>query len=233
MNPEIRELIKFAIADGEITEKERVIIMRKAEKLGEDIDEVEMILDGELALQKKSLISENESKSPSKKEGVLKKCPSCGAPVKSFTSNCPECGHEFRDIEAEHSIKELFKTIQEIEKRERSKPRAKSFASMLGDPDVEREIAIGHQISNAIESFPIPNSKESILEFLFMAVPQTKLKIQKLLGMTVAIDKGKASIKNAWASKCEQAIIKARYTFKDDKQLLQEIEIHAKQLGIK
>lgn len=53
MNPEIEKLVKLAVADGEITETERAVILRKAEKLGEDIDEVELILGGELALQKK------------------------------------------------------------------------------------------------------------------------------------------------------------------------------------
>ena len=32
MNPEIEKLIKMALADGQITDKEREIILRKAEK---------------------------------------------------------------------------------------------------------------------------------------------------------------------------------------------------------
>ncbi len=49
MHPEIEKLIDLALADGQITDKERAIILRKAEKLGEDIDEVEMILEGKLS----------------------------------------------------------------------------------------------------------------------------------------------------------------------------------------
>jgi hypothetical protein len=176
MNPEIDRLIKIAIADGEISEKERGIILRKAESLGLDKDEIEMILDGELAVLKKESQKNSQNSPKSNKEGEIRKCPSCGAPAPSFTTKCAECGHEFRSINAEHSINELFKTLQDIEKNERSKPRAKSFASMLGDIDIEREIAIGHQLSNAIESFPVPNSKESILEFLSMAIPQNDCK---------------------------------------------------------
>ena len=58
MNAEIENLIEMALADGEVTEKERAIIFRKADTLGEDKDEVEMILDGKIALLKK----ENEVK---------------------------------------------------------------------------------------------------------------------------------------------------------------------------
>lgn len=53
MNPEIEKLIDFALADGVITDKEREIIRKKAEKLGEDPDEAEMILDAKLAMQNK------------------------------------------------------------------------------------------------------------------------------------------------------------------------------------
>ena len=49
MNPEIEKLIKMALADGQITDKEREIILRKAEKIGLDVDEVEMYLEGSLA----------------------------------------------------------------------------------------------------------------------------------------------------------------------------------------
>lgn len=49
MHPDIDKLITLALADGEVTEKEREIILRKAEKLGLDIDEVEMYLEGKIS----------------------------------------------------------------------------------------------------------------------------------------------------------------------------------------
>lgn len=48
MSPEIDKLIEMALADGQISDKEREIILRKAEKLGLDVDEVEMYLEGSL-----------------------------------------------------------------------------------------------------------------------------------------------------------------------------------------
>ena len=44
-HPEIEKLIKIGLVDGHVTDKEREIILRKAEKLGLDIDEVEMYLE--------------------------------------------------------------------------------------------------------------------------------------------------------------------------------------------
>jgi hypothetical protein len=52
MNPEIEKLIKMALVDGQVTDKEREIILRKAEKLGLDTDEVEMYLEGSLDSKK-------------------------------------------------------------------------------------------------------------------------------------------------------------------------------------
>ena len=48
MHPEIEKLINMALSDGQVTDKEREIILRKAEKLGLDLDEVEMFLEGSL-----------------------------------------------------------------------------------------------------------------------------------------------------------------------------------------
>lgn len=48
MYPELQKLIEMAILDGNLTVKKREIILRKAEKIGYDIDEVEMYLENML-----------------------------------------------------------------------------------------------------------------------------------------------------------------------------------------
>jgi len=45
MHPEFERLLKIALSDGIITDKKRAILLRKAESLGMDIDEAEMILE--------------------------------------------------------------------------------------------------------------------------------------------------------------------------------------------
>lgn len=49
MHSEIEKLIEMALADGQISDKEREIILRKAEKLGLDLDEAEMYLEGKIS----------------------------------------------------------------------------------------------------------------------------------------------------------------------------------------
>jgi len=77
MNPEIEKLIEYAIADGLINNKEREIIRKKAEKLNEDPDEAEMILDAKLAMRENQTTkaSSPEKKSNNKSRSVKKKTP--------------------------------------------------------------------------------------------------------------------------------------------------------------
>jgi membrane protease subunit (stomatin/prohibitin family) len=51
---ELEHLIQMVLADGEITEKERATVLKKAETLGLNVDEVEIILDGRLALMRRN-----------------------------------------------------------------------------------------------------------------------------------------------------------------------------------
>jgi DNA-directed RNA polymerase subunit RPC12/RpoP len=231
MNPEIRELIKLAIAGGEITEKKREVIMHKAQTLGEDIDEVEMILDGELALMKKEQKSDSNIQLKSNKEGELIKCPSCGSIVPSFTTKCADCGHEFRRIEATHSVKQLFAELTNVENEERSRPRNKG-GYWQGEQLslILLEQAIANRKATIISSFPVSNSKEDILEFLSMAVSEVT---QKPSWLARTQQQPSAIGWLAWNSKCQQVILKARFSMKDDKKTLEKIETYAKQLKIK
>ena len=247
MNLEIENLINMALADGEVTEKERAIILRKAESLGIDKDEIEMILEGKIALMKKeqakqivpplqqTQITENKSN----KEGDIKKCPSCGAPVQSFTAKCSDCGHEFRNIDSSNSIKDLIKQLDDAEVRARN---TKSGGGLVGGlmSMIDGETAIEKRIyeskSSVISTFPVPNTKEDILEFLALSVSQVNsIKIGAMIKFagTSGTYGYKITFKNAWLSIANKVIMKARFSMKEDKKILEEIENYAKQLDIR
>lgn len=44
-NEQLEKLIDYALADGELTEKEKQVLFKKAESMGVDLDEFEMVLD--------------------------------------------------------------------------------------------------------------------------------------------------------------------------------------------
>lgn len=83
MHEEIQKLIDIARDGGEITEKQKEIILRKAEKLGEDTAEIELILE-----------QKQNSKKPQSAANVKTKCPNCGAVIYDKAATCcPECGY--------------------------------------------------------------------------------------------------------------------------------------------
>ena len=64
----LEEVISAALADGNLTEQKRKIIMRRAEKEGEDVEEVMMVVESRLLNQTKKQSNQSQSKSESKKE---------------------------------------------------------------------------------------------------------------------------------------------------------------------
>jgi predicted RNA-binding Zn-ribbon protein involved in translation (DUF1610 family) len=235
MHLELENLINMALADGEVTEKERAIILRKAEALGEDKDEVEMIIDGKLALLKKiheadflpNTLPAPPLETKSNKEGDLKKCPSCGAPVNSFNTKCPECGHEFKNVKASNSATQLYEALNEAAN---SDIKLTGITALFGDP-YQKERAIANKKITIISNFPVPNSKEDLFEFLILAISEIGKPLTFM--QRFQMENPDRLVINSWKAKSEQVIRKARMSFKDDKKSLAEIEVYAKQLGIK
>ncbi|MCB9427060.1 MAG: hypothetical protein H6584_08570 [Flavobacteriales bacterium] len=208
MNQEILNLIEIAVADGEITEKERSIILRKAELLGEDKDEVEMILDGKLHENNKTK-SEFVVTPKSDKFGDIKKCPACGAMVQSYATICDVCEYEFSGIGANKTIEKLSEKLEEVRRQLQSKPY-KNFLTQNIEKE-QREKELNTLQSDIIKNFPVPNSREDILEMLHFISPKLKSGIFS------------DDISIAWRVKFYEIIEKAKFAYRNDKKMLLEI----------
>lgn len=112
-------------------------------------------------------------------EGNIHKCPNCGEVLNSFTSNCPSCGYEIRGATNSAAVQEFAVKLTSAESR-------------------QEKIAI-------IRNFPIPNTKEDILEFMILASTNIGDNLEK-------------DISAAWQSKTEQAYQKAQIIFQDEKE---------------
>lgn len=255
MNPELEKYIDMALVDGVITEDEKAFLIKKADQLGVEKDEFDFILNAKIQMKQKEFqesvpppppqnVSANTEKK-SQKEGTTKKCPSCGAPVESFNTKCSDCGHEFRNTEAAFTVQKLNDELMKIEevvrkdyfdnKRDRDvfpkgglQREEKVMMKMQAQIDQEIEAACADRKLSFISTFPIPNTKEDILEILAIGIPEAKRK----LNFWDKVGQSKGKMKKAWLAKCEQIIIKARFSMKDDKKTLEEIEHYAKQIGV-
>ena len=114
LTSELEQLINYALEDGVLTDKERSVLMRKAQAAGADLDEFEMILEAKLHEVQKTAAAV-APKSNSNKHGEIRKCPTCGAMVSAFSTRCSECGFEFNNVEANKSANTLFEKLQALE----------------------------------------------------------------------------------------------------------------------
>ena len=113
------------------------------------------------------------------KGGDAQHCPVCGAAVPESASVCPKCGWEFSGIEANKSSRILAAQLA------------------LLDDDYDK--------CQAIETFPLPNSKADLLEFVTALKPRIK-----------NID---SPLADAYMVKYQEILEKIKVSFPEDKQL--------------
>lgn len=241
-NEQLEKLIDMALMDGELTEKEKQILFKKAESFGVDLDEFEMVLEAKLFEKQQS--TNQPAPSPtaapkSDKLGDIKKCPACGAIIGAFKAICSDCGHEFSNVEAINSSQKLYQELIRVEEDERNRPVEKSGISSLnsliiGDENPLAEMKLDGRIFKrkigVVSMFPVPNTKADILEFLSLAVSEGGKKIGGFFSRMPLEEK---EYIKAWRAKAEQVIVKARFSLKDDKKIIDEINEYAKKLEIK
>lgn len=191
---DLNKLIESAFADGVLTDKERAIIKNRAIKEGVDPDELDLILDAEV--HKRSINNTPKTQ----KAGTIIRCPNCDAVVEAGAVKCNYCGYVFIGREANKSAQTLFNKLDEVDKAYRNNVFA-SIMSFSGKKVSER--------ANIIQNFPIPNTKEDLLEF----IPSLEIKWHNTrTSNSFAADKEKM----AYRTKYRECIQKAKMLFSDD-----------------
>ena len=150
-------------------------------------------------------------------EGSLHKCPNCGELVESFTSNCPACGHEFRDVNRSNTVKELAKAIELLEAQRGPIKRKWANRFYYSHPAT----AVDRQIVSLIRSFAIPNTKEDLFEFLILSESNIDLEAYDYSRYSSNHDDALRLISDAWKAQFEQAYQKALIICEDDPRLEQ------------
>lgn len=109
--------------------------------------------------------------------GKVMKCPNCGEIVNAFVVMCPTCGYEFRGTKTSESVQEFARRIA----------MSKSIEEQ----------------AKQIRSFPIPNTREDVFEFMILASTNIAGETQRI-------------VFEAWLAKFEQCYQKAKLLFGDD-----------------
>jgi hypothetical protein len=125
MNENLEKYIDLAITDGRLTDKEKQILIRKAEEAGVEWDEVEMILEAKLHEKQQSKIIHEEK---------VKKCPSCKEPLLALSKVCIACGHvansETISSTSNNSLESLIENIENSIVAIKSFPKPSVFLTL-------------------------------------------------------------------------------------------------------
>lgn len=176
----------------------------------------------------------------------LNKCPACGALRTSFSAICPDCGYEYHDVEVSQTTQKFFEQITKYDEA-----IAQSEENNATNPGIKigvvllwlfffpfmliyylLKLAANSKVSefkgnkklkaNAITAFPIPNSRNDLLETAMMTEGQIKkLSFSNVLG------KSGTDIQmwnEIWLSKLGSIVKKAEIALKDDSSCVNQIK---------
>ena len=233
---ELELLIEAAMINGTIGEKQFQILSRRAVAEGIDPDEFEMIINSRLIQKQKMMMTAaapplptqpvQEPMPTNQKVGGINKCPSCGAVVETGNISCVKCGHTFVNMEGNNSVQRFANMIREIESRHQT--GGESTAAIVNG--LTNSLGLGsrkNEICSAIDTFPIPNSKEDLLEFLCFLKPKAEKTNQEnkfSKGMLNVVTYGaygalsKDKITMAYKAKYEECLQKAMMFLNNDPQ---------------
>ncbi len=213
----IEALIKAALADGVLTEKEKQVLFKNAQAQGIDLDEFEMVLDAKLVeLQKAEKEKAAKSAPKSNKFGDVRKCPACGALVPALGVICAECGYEFSGVESSSSAQLLAKKIEEIKRNASEKKnkilQEKKYSTTKGKMEIfsPLEEALDNidedaenQINSFVSSMAVPNAKNDLFDLILYLKPNIGEKVYR--------------------DKFQECVDRAKYLFPSDPLLLQVV----------
>lgn len=132
---------------------------------------------------------DNQSQRKTVFDGELHKCPQCGEVLEAFVTACPACGYELRGSSITSAVKE--------------------FAAKLDNATTE------YQKANIIRSFPVPNTKEDIFEFMILASSNID-------------EHPNNEVFKAWIAKFEQCYQKAKLSFRQESDFVKIQAIYEK-----
>ena len=221
---ELEELIDAALADGVLTEKERAVLFKRAAAEGVDLDEFEVVVEGRLAKMKRQedwlrpvppvqapVVPPPPVPGQNTKHGVVKKCPNCGAVIVPGTTKCSECDLEFSGIAAVSSVQRFADGLAKIEEE----GGGNLITGLYGLDKRSRKII------SFIRNFPIPNTKEDIVEFILFLKPKASI-------WSGANDSFSTA---AYKTKYKECLAKAKHLFGDDPDVQRLLGIKPKGSG--
>lgn len=236
---QIEKLIELALVDGELTEKKKQILLKRAEAEGIDLDEFEMVLDARVFEKSNHQANIVQSSVVGTSKVEISKQTQILSPIRQLIK-------QLDDVEEKMNVQ--FQSELDKRRQERGKLNVKNVVGavkdfipgsslfslgkeLLGEGDLsneqkDEELRIVYEtkavekkkdiISNSI----LPVSKEDVLEYLSISVLNSTNKVNQENGLA-----------DAWKKKSNIIISKANQSFSSDNDVLFELEKYNKELN--
>lgn len=167
---EMEDLIKITLQDGVLTDQEKRVLIKRAEKEGIDLDELDVYIQSLLHGRNKAKVdAEIEAETALiTKVGTKLECPNCGEKIQPGTAVCPKCGLAFNvKSELNRSAEKLQQKLQQISEAYR-KPIAD--AANASRSDLQKQCATEKKL--AIMNVIVGNSRQELLDLLAFSMPK-------------------------------------------------------------
>lgn len=246
---ELESLIQATLEDGKLEDFEKAALAKRAQAEGVDLAELEIYINSLLQRRARELNQKREEEwnvlSKQKKEAFGRVCPSCGAQVQAMTLRC-DCGYEFTKAKAVSSVNLLYDKLNSVTLTEAEEKTVKK-ATTAEEQDMLRKNMLTEKKISIISTYPVPNSKEDLLEFLSISVSEANKKLSFLeqkknvfilvliagiviplcgwiFGFEVMRNKpfSEEKLVKAWRAKCEQILLKGR-SLRGDAEFTQQL----------
>ena len=249
---ELENLIQATLEDGILEEYEKAALVKRATAEGVDLTELEIYINSILQKRKKEHDLAEDAKQEKidqkKKEEFGRVCPNCGRQIPPMTVKCV-CGYEITTPgNSVSSVQILSKKLSEITLTESEEKEIEGAAPAAKKG--LREKFIADKKIDIISTFPVPNTKEDIIEFLALSVAgankrlgflDIKINCYKmvaiagiiipffgwLFGAIFIMSKSFAEekMKNAWREKFDQVMSKGR-SLRGDAEFTQQLDYY-------
>lgn len=248
---ELESLIQATLEDGKLEDFEKAALAKRAQAEGVDLAELEIYINSLLQRRARELNQKREEElnmlNKQKKEAFGRVCPNCGAQVQAMTLRC-DCGYEFTNAKAVSSVNLLYDKLNSVTLTAEEEKTVKAAIAAPAMERLRKKMLTEKKIS-IISTYPVPNTKEDLLEFLSISVSEANKKLSFLeqkknllilvliagivtlgiawmygilyiMGGTNTFSEEK--LVNAWRAKCEQILLKGR-SLRGDAEFTQQL----------
>ena len=248
---ELEDLIQATLEDGVLEDYEKAALVKRATAEGVDLTELEIYINSILQKRKKEHDQAEDAKQEKidqkKKEAFGRVCPNCGRQVPPMTLKCI-CGYEFTQQRNVSSVQLLSEKLSNITLTKAEEKEIEEAAPT--EQNGKREGFIVAKKISIISTFPVPNTKEDIIEFLALSIAGANKKLRFLdikkncyiivliagiiipflgwmLGASFLMSKSFAEekLKAAWREKIESVMLKGR-GMRGDSEFTQQLDYY-------